>query len=506
MIAQHYKILFLALTILAGCTAKREDKLEIRVHIPQVDIKIDPHKMEDAFSMMIVSQLYRGLLRFNPTGDIMPDIAESWTESVDRLTYRFKLRETTFSNGEPVTSKHVLLSFARLFNIGAAIGADIDYIKGASTFAKSKNISDLGIKPISDREIEFQLSQPSALFLKHMAVADCAIFALKDFKDPVLENEKGVFSGPYKLTEVAKETYQLVKWRKDSFDSPKPPQKIIFFETNEDPVALALQDKTDSLDHDPVLVDKVQDLKKRGWGTVPTELTGETFIVLNPKHLPADLRKYLYLKVDSRELVDVAKEPQFKPAFGLIPTGYAGELTYEEVKSLRQDVPAYKGKRISFQLDYNPTSEVENKVSTFLKKKWDSDLVEVVLNPMSRGEKLERMFSKKSHAILGRKGMDYPDGFSVLTYFKGKYDANYFHVDDRVVDSALLKVLLEFNPVERANKYIEIQKNILKHHTIIPLFFGSQASGMWSSRVKHAPSHPMGFHSMPLESIEMRDQ
>jgi ABC-type transport system substrate-binding protein len=116
------------------------------------------------------------------------------------------------------------------------------------------------------------------------------------------------------------------------------------------------------------------------------------------------------------------------------------------------------------------------------------------------------MFNKESDAVIGRKGVDYPDGLSVLTYFKGKYEANYFHVNDPKTDSAIAEATKEFNTEKRIQKYKDIQIQILKYYTNIPLFFGSRASGLWSQKVKSVPSHPMGFHTMHLEAVEMRSR
>lgn len=505
MTVRHFSYVLAAL-IAVSCTSKKDHSAEIRVHLPKVDFKIDPQRMEDAYSMLIVSQLYRGLLRFNPTGNVVPSLAESWSESTDRLSYRFKLRNATFSNGEPITAKHVQLTFARLFSVGAGMSADIDYIKGATEFVKTHDLSKFGVKVISDREVEFQLSQPSALFLKQIAVSDCSILPLNSIEDSVLDNESGVFSGPYRIVRAASGAYELEKWRKDEFDSALPPSHISFYASEESPIALANASKTDTLDRDAVTPTQASQLRGAGWGMVPTELTGETFVILNPKFIPDSVRKYLFEKVDPEALVSKIGEPQFKPAFGLIPTGFQGELSSDETSSLRNSSAEYKGKKVSFTLDYDPSSDWEEKTAEYLRDTWSNDRVDVKLNKLSKGEKLQRMFGKKSEAVLGRKGIDYPDGFSVLTYFKGKYDSNYFHVDDPEIDRAIATVLRNFDAASRASNYKTIQKKVLAHHTVIPLFFGSQASGFWGNRVRSAPSHPMGYHTMSFESIEMRPQ
>ena len=149
---QLFKIAWCFIFLL-GCESKREAENVLRINVPDVKINIDPHKMEDAFSMLISSQIFRGLLRFDSEGNIVSDIADKWTISTDNLKYIFHLRNRTFSNGQVITSKNVIASFARLFFLESGIAADIDYIKGSSEFHKSNDISKLGIKAINDKEV-----------------------------------------------------------------------------------------------------------------------------------------------------------------------------------------------------------------------------------------------------------------------------------------------------------------------------------------------------------------
>lgn len=505
MIARRFKMaLAMSLILVGGCTKKKEGQLALNIHFPEVELKLDPHKMEDLYSMLVVTQLYRGLLRFNSPGDVVPDLAMSYSESEDRKTYKFKLREATFSNGEKVTAKHVQMSFARIFLLGAGIAADLDYIKGTKNFIKSKNINDLGIRPIADNEIEFQLEFPSALFLKQIAVADCAIIPFYKIENP--SQIPAVFSGPYKIAKQEKGRLDLVKWRLDNLESKTPPEKISFFPTSESPIQLARSERTDTLDRDVVTSEERSELERKGWGSSPTELTGEAFIILNPEFLSESLRQYLYGKVNQAKLVEILREPHFKAAYGLIPANFPGELLATELGPEIKTTTEYHGKKVSFQFDYDPSVAYEKTTAEYLKSIWTSSLVEVNLNPMTKAEKLKRMFGKVSQSVLGRKSVDYPDGFSTLTYFKGKYDANYFHVNDSSIDASIALALQEFDTKKRSEIYKKIERQILAKYTYVPLFFGSQASGLWSSKVKMVPSHPMGYHTMPFETIEMKSQ
>lgn len=491
--------------VMVGCTKSKNSASEgLRIHLPAVAMNLDPQKMEDAYSMAVATQLYRGLLRYNTTGDIRADLAESWTESEDHKIYRFKIRKTTFSNGRAITAKHVQMTFARMFIVGASMAADIDYISGARTFKVQQDLSKFGVVPIDEQTVEFRLSEPSAIFLKQLAVADCSILPIEDFRQNPEISAKGAFSGPYKLVgDITKTSLTIEKWRSDAVDSPLPPKLIYYSMIAEKPVDLALAEKIDTLDHYRIDDSEKSRLQQQGWAAVATELAGEVFLVFNPDKIPSDLRRTLYSSVDSAEIIRSLGNQSYRAAFGLIPFGLAGELNAADVAQLKSSKPEKARKNLNIELDYEGASNLEEKTAQFLKAKWAPLGVTLKLNPLSKGEKLQRLFGKKSQAIIARKAMDYPDGFSVLGYFKGKYESNYFYVDDKSVDAALLSVIQIVEPEARANAYKEIQRRILAHNTVIPLFFGSEASGLWSRRVKSVPSHPLGIHTLPLESVEM---
>lgn len=506
MVSRSFKNLFFLLMIgvLVSCTEKQTGPKTLKIHFPSYKLVLDPHKMEDLYSMAVITQIYRGLLRYSAPGDVLPDIAESWTQTSDQKTYRFKLRSMTFSDGTPITASHVQMSFARIFFLGSSIGADIDYIEGTAKFRESKNIDDLGIKVISADTVEFKLSKPSAIFLIQLAVTDCAILPLKKFDDALDFSSKGIFSGPYKvIAGPDKKGLTIEKWRKDILDSKNPPKTVSYVVSDRNPVDLAREEITDTLDHDKVTATEKAELVAKGWAATPTELTGEAFVILNPNLISKEARAYLYSVIEPKELVEKLESKILTPAYGVIPRGLKGELEKSEAQALKNK-KSYTGPKIAVDLEYEKTSDLEIKIANFLKEKWVHPKIDLKLVPLTKREKLDRMFQKKSQAVIGRKSIDYPEGYSVLTYFKGNYETNYFQVNDPEVDAALLEVVQMFDSKTREQGYKEIQKKILRHYTVVPLFFGSEASGLWSGKVLSVPSHSMGYHTLPVESIEMR--
>jgi oligopeptide transport system substrate-binding protein len=509
MAMQNFKPFALAIAlgvIMVGCTKDREaNQKNLRIHLPIVNLILDPQKMEDAYSMAISSQIHRGLFRYNTAGEVLNDLAESWTESPDHRTYQIKLRAATFSDGSPITPVHVQMSFARMFALGASMAGDIDYIAGSAEFKKTHDLTKLGVRPAGPNTVEFHLSKPSAIFLKQLAVADCAVMKLSDFQHNPDLTARGAYSGPFKVsTDLKNGEVTIQKWRADVLDSSAPPTQITYFMTDKSPIDLALAGETDTLDHDRVEASDKQRIAAQGWASAPTELSGEIFVVLNPTTIPEDVRRLMYGSISASDLMSAIRSPSYRPAYGLIPFGLPGELSANDVKALAPQTIAPLKNPISVDLDFEQTSDLETKIAEFLKSRWEKLNIKINLHPLPKGDKLKKLFGKKSQAIVGRKGMDYPDGFSVLGYFKGNYDSNYFFVNDPAIDAGLAHALQIFDPIARERQYRELQKQILKKWILIPLLFGSEASGLWSSKVKSVPAHPLGYHMLPMESLEMK--
>ena len=79
----------------------------------------DCHAATSFASMHYLSPHYSLLIKIDPndTSKVAPDVAQSWTQSDDKLTYTFKLRPgVTFHDGSKLTSADVKASFDRIRN------------------------------------------------------------------------------------------------------------------------------------------------------------------------------------------------------------------------------------------------------------------------------------------------------------------------------------------------------------------------------------------------------
>lgn len=86
-------------------------------------VSLSPHKTNDQPSARVMRQIYDTLIVQQEDLELVPGLAESWTQ-LDDLTWEFRLREgVTFHNGEPLRASDVKFTLDRLRNPATAAPA-----------------------------------------------------------------------------------------------------------------------------------------------------------------------------------------------------------------------------------------------------------------------------------------------------------------------------------------------------------------------------------------------
>jgi peptide/nickel transport system substrate-binding protein len=105
-----------ALAIALGGAAAAETV--VTMNTVQIFGTIDPAKISDYTDYMAAVNLYDGLVTVDSSGNLVPQLAESWVVSDDATSVTFTLRpDARFSDGSPVEPKDVVYSFERLLRI-----------------------------------------------------------------------------------------------------------------------------------------------------------------------------------------------------------------------------------------------------------------------------------------------------------------------------------------------------------------------------------------------------
>ncbi len=135
---------------------------------------LDPARATLPDEFFVIRALSEGLLAPNPDGGApLPAAAERYDVSADGLTYTFHLRETKWSNGEPVTAGDFLTSYRRaLTPATAAPKANVfSVVKNARDFLRGviHDFEAVGFHAPDARTLVITLAQPNPRFPAYAA-------------------------------------------------------------------------------------------------------------------------------------------------------------------------------------------------------------------------------------------------------------------------------------------------------------------------------------------------
>ena len=144
-----------------GLQDARKDANEIVVAIAQdPEDSLDPHAAASAGTREVVFNIYEGLVKTGPTGELIPAVAENYKVSEDGLVYTFTLREgVKFHNGETVTVEDVIYSLNR-----CAEHSGDSALKSAFSAIRD-------LQAIDDKTVTFRLDQPDMELIYFMTAA-----------------------------------------------------------------------------------------------------------------------------------------------------------------------------------------------------------------------------------------------------------------------------------------------------------------------------------------------
>ena len=198
---------------------------EITVGIANdLDDSLDPHKTVKAGTREVMFNVFEGLVKPTPDGDLTPAIAEDYTVSEDHLTYTFTLREgVKFHNGDPVTAEDVKYSIDR-----CADDSEGEPLVPAFLIIREVQVVD-------EKTVTITLTEPSNEFLSYLTAA--ILPAGYDGQDTA-----PIGTGPFKfVSRAAQDTIVLEKFD-EYWGDPAYLDKVTFkIVENADSLMMSLQ-------------------------------------------------------------------------------------------------------------------------------------------------------------------------------------------------------------------------------------------------------------------------
>lgn len=289
----------LALALIGGGgMAMAQPRTDIVVGMPLEPPHLDPTAgAAAAIDEITYANIFEGLTRFGPDGEVLPDLAESWEIAPDGLSWVFHLREgVTFHDGTPFTAEDVAYSFDK------AMEAD-------STNAQKQLFDGISsVNVIDSSTVEIGLDVPKASLLSNLAWGDMAIVS------PVSEAKNKthpIGTGPFKFANwVQGDRVDLVK-NPNYWGTPAKLDKVTF-KFISDPTAAYAALMAGDLDAFPVFPapeNLAQFTADPRFSVTVGTTEGETILAMNNARKPFDdirVREAVAHAIDRKAIIDGA--------------------------------------------------------------------------------------------------------------------------------------------------------------------------------------------------------
>lgn len=161
--------------MLSGMNMKLQNQVYYNVGLGSEILGFDPHYNTDQTSLDIINNIYEGLMR-EVNGEVKHGMAESYTVSNDGKTYTFKIRDTKWSDGEPVTAADFEYSWKRALDPSKFYyDAPLLYcIQGAEKYNLGKgSVNDVAIEALDNKTLKVTLNEATPYFLSLITKPIC---------------------------------------------------------------------------------------------------------------------------------------------------------------------------------------------------------------------------------------------------------------------------------------------------------------------------------------------
>ena len=251
----------------------------------------------------LCSLLFRGLTRLDQQGQVVPDLAESWS-APDGLAYTFRLKENQFwHDGKPVSIDDVLFTIEMMQSPDSPILTDLAELWRSVT-----------VERVDDRAVRLLLDEPFAPFLQFTTVGLLPKHIWQDVPPAGLRespfNLHPVGNGPMRVTSASAQFLRLERHPYSSEEIPMVSALEFHFYPDYPSIYAAytegeLDGVSQVLQSDIPLAQDRTDLQL--FSAPLSTYVGVTFNLQNPDVLflqDASVRRALYHALDRKRLLE----------------------------------------------------------------------------------------------------------------------------------------------------------------------------------------------------------
>jgi peptide/nickel transport system substrate-binding protein len=451
-------------------------------------LSLNPIGPTDAGSIDVQLQIFDQMVEYDP-GSLTPKpgIAAAWTRSTDGLTYDFKLRDASFSNGAPVTARDVVFSLQRFADpkVNQAYGSLVAPIERISSPAPG--------------HVRITLSKPFPALLDYLTLFAASITPEQAVKQLGSRFDSApVGSGPFMLKRWTRgQSLELVRnphyWR-----AQRPFLDAVTFKFVKDDNTRVIDVKSGQADvAENVPFSQIADLRGASGIRVsvqPTSLIASVF--LYDPSIPAlndrDVRQALNYATPRDQINHAVLGGVAQPANSVIPrlrfwdasvAAYPYDLG--KAKQLMASSTAPHGFPLTLTIDGSDSNV--RAIAQILQQSWGKIGVNVKIRQLDTAALGQELFAFKYQAAmfpLNAIASDIaPEDEQAAAYYVygDQYRGFFSGRDNPTITRLAQQALVSLDDAKRESLYRRIQRLALDDAQNVPLFFVPSVTALRSS-------------------------
>lgn len=386
-------VIFASMLSVSGCNDDYDDGSDysFTYTLYQNPGNLDPQLATDKSSLMIIENMFQGLLTHDSNGNIDYGVASDYSISEDGLEYTFTLKDNCFwysadGTESAVTAHDFVYAFKRIFNpvTRSPYKEKFSFIQnGQKIIDGEEDYSKLGVYAVNNTKLVFNLDKPQSEFLYLLTTAPAMPCNKQFFENTKarygLDDESVISNGPFYMTQWSYDPYgsdNLIYMKRNSVNSESDrvyPYMLTFL-IERDQKAVSQNFNTSLSD---CMVSEDQNKKSiiDMYHSESYEFSSVGMVFSNKYYISPELKKALSLNVD-RESLKKLTSSDFNPAYGIIPHSMSiGDKEYRKSVPDNQ-LPFYE---YSYSLKSDEIKKFnsmdQDKIKILVKEKSDNGLV-----------------------------------------------------------------------------------------------------------------------------------
>lgn len=475
-----------------------ESSTILRIAVNAEPDHFDPRLARNLSSTTFMSMLFEGLMRVNLEGQLVPGIADKVETSSDGKIYTFTLRESFWSNDDPLTADDFVASWKTTLDpaFPASNAFQLFVIKGAKAAKEGKGSLDaVGVYSRGPATLVVELEQPTPYFLELTAFHP--FFPInstwvREHPDWAKGPEEFVSNGPFRWEKRSPHNFIEVQKNVRYWDSIAVNLDKILFYVLDDHTAFQLF-STGDLDWtgSPLSTlppDSIKSLKEEGSLNSAAAL-GTHWFRINIEKVPLNSRKMrqaLSYAMDRQAIVEHVLQGNQIAATAVVPPG----ITLEGGKPYFADNQVAVAKKL-FQealqeLKLSPdtlppititysANERAHKLAQAVQQQWQTAFpVQIKLESIDSKVFYDRLSRQDYQISLGSWFADFRDPVNFLNVFKFKnFSTNNTNWENPEYAALLEKSSGISDPKERKDLLRKAEQLLIADAAVIPLFYST---------------------------------